>query len=156
MKPEHLESLLLDRALGELSPAVAELLEAHLALDPVAARRAAELGTTVQLARRAVAPPISGHPRPLDVAQLRRAERATQVIALRTEGYRLAACLALGLGLGWFARPITSVADSSAPLAPASTFAVTASPEPRSTFWSVARLAASQRRPANHPLSARP
>ncbi len=40
MKPEHLEALLIDRALGELSPEVAELLEDYLRGDPAAQREA--------------------------------------------------------------------------------------------------------------------
>ena len=145
MNPELLDSLLLDHELGELSPAVAALLEAHLAHDPAAARRAAELRGTVDLARRAVASPVAPPARPLDRERLHRAQHASSVLAWRTELYRLAACLAVGLGLGWFARPLAAPTVSN----PATTAFVVAAPaEPRSTFWSIARLTASQRSPA--------
>ena len=158
MNPEQLESLLLDRELGELSPAVAALLESHLAQDPAAARHAAALNATLALARRAVASPIVPPPRPLDVEQLRQAHRAAQSVARRTELHRLAACLALGLGLGWFARPVTTPAGPGVTDFQPAAFAATTPAEPRSTFWSVTRLTASQRNPSavgasiRHPL----
>ena len=42
MKTETLETLLIDRALGALSPEVAELLESHLIQNPDAVRHAAD------------------------------------------------------------------------------------------------------------------
>ena len=148
MKPEYLESLLLDRELGELSPAVAELLATHLALDADAARRASDLRATLQLARRATASPPAPPPRALDVSRLRRTHHAMHAAAQRTELYRLAACLALGLGLGWFARPVSPPTVPSAVSSQTSALAAISPIEPRSTFWSVARLTASQRAPA--------
>ncbi len=50
MNTESLEALLLDRALGQLSPEVELLLAEHLASRPEAARTAAELSETVALA----------------------------------------------------------------------------------------------------------
>lgn len=147
MNSEQLESLLLDHALGELSPAVAALLEAHLALDPVAARHATELTATVQLAQRAVATPVASTPRVLDLTALARVQRAARSTARRLEFFRLAACVALGLGLGWLARPTPAPANSQASTAVPATFAPLAPADPRSTFWSVARLTATQRPP---------
>jgi anti-sigma factor RsiW len=138
MKIETLEPLLLDHALGELRPEVAALLEAYLAQNPAAAARAGALSETLALARRAVAP-ASETPRALDLARLRREQRFARSLAFRTELLRLAACLALGLGLGWFLaarRPAPAAAPVAvAPLAPA----VTVAPPVR--FWSVTRFA---------------
>src|SRR5512140_2765872 len=53
MKPELLQSLLLDRALGELSPEATALLDEYLACHPDAARCASELDDTLAAARAA-------------------------------------------------------------------------------------------------------
>lgn len=147
MKPEHLESLLLDRELGELSPAATALLEDYLAKNPGASEHAAGLTTTVKLARRALATPTAAAPRPLDLQALERAERATQPILFRPELYRLAACLALGLGLGWLARPIPAPSSPREARSDTSALLAAAPAEPRSNFWSVARLSGSSRLP---------
>ena len=138
MKPELLETLLLDRALGELAPEVAALLDAHLAQNPAAARHAAEFAATVEFARAVTAAPTEPPRRALDRDRLRRAQHAQISTARRTEMLRLAACLALGLGAGWFARP------APAPVAPPVTLlAITPPPptDPATNFWSVARFA---------------
>jgi anti-sigma factor RsiW len=146
MNPEYLESLVLDRTLGELSPAVAALLDEHLARNPDAARRATELQATVALARRAVVSPTQAPQQALDVERLRRALPPTAASpARRTELYRLAACLAVGLGLGWFAPPAPGPLNVDSTSLPSREIAAAAPTEPRSTFWSVARLTASQR-----------
>lgn len=147
MKPEYLESLLLDRELGELSPAVAALLEDYLAGAPAAAQRAAELKATVDLARVATAPPATPAPRPLDLRALHRAAPTPPPLVFRPELFRLAACLAVGLGLGWFARPLTAPISTGGNLVPATALLASAPAEPRSHFWSVARLTATQRLP---------
>ena len=140
MKPELLETLLLDRALGELRPEVAALLEAHLAQAPAAARRAAEFDAAVRLARAAVATPPEAPPRTLDVARLRRVHHAGQAALRRTEFLRLAACLALGLGLGWFIRSVLLTSEISPP--PAAVVAAGPRTTERTTqFWSLARFA---------------
>lgn len=150
MKPELLEPLLLDRALGELSPEVAALLDAHLAQNPAAARRAAEFADTLSLARAATATPPAAPHRPLDLTRVRQAHRAAHSIATRRfEILRLAACLALGLGLGWLARTSTANSEfTSAPLASTPKISPPA-PSPAASsstsFWSVARLVAEER-----------
>jgi len=50
MNADTLEALLIDRALGQLSPEVEALLAEHLAVHPEAARAGAELSKTVTLA----------------------------------------------------------------------------------------------------------
>lgn len=140
MKPENLESLLLDRALGQLSPEVADLLEAHLATEPLAARRAESLGRAVGQARHAVTvmtdlPAQAG--RNADAAW-RRARRTVRWRAAARDALKLAAGLAIGIGLAWFGR---------SPAPTASSFAVAMPVESRPAnhgapvFWSTARLA---------------
>ena len=152
MKPELLETLLLDRALGELSPEVTALLDAHLAQHPDAARRAAELADTLQLARAVSDTPAEAPHRPLDVERLRRTYRAQQSATRRYEALRLAACLALGLGLGWLARapqPHVEIAAALPHHAPVATPASSPVSAPTAAspagFWSVARLVAEER-----------
>jgi len=139
MTSEQLDALLLDRALGALAPEATALLELHLGQNPAAARRAAEFAETLQLARAAiVAPPET--PAPLDLARLHREIRTGQGIARRWEFLRLAACLALGLALGWFAR-----ISHQAPIPAPTLLAVAPLPpsphDPATHFWSVARFA---------------
>jgi len=96
MKTESLESLLLDRALGELAPEVEELLDAHLERDPAAACRAQALADTVQCGRRALAPRAEELPHPIAARHARLEWSAAWSLL------KLAACLAIGLGLGWW------------------------------------------------------
>lgn len=149
MKPELLESLLLDRTLGELSPEVAALLNAHLAQNPAAARRATEFADTLSLARTITAAPIAAPRRPLDLARLREAHRAQHSVTRRFELLRLAACLALGLGLGWLAHTPPSRAELAV-ASPAATPGLSSpapapAAAPSARFWSVARLVAEER-----------
>jgi|SRR5678815_2652061 hypothetical protein len=58
MKTETLEALLIDRALGHLTPEMDELLAEHLAANPATARLAAELQETVTLAVAALKRPL--------------------------------------------------------------------------------------------------
>ncbi len=146
MKPEMLDPLLLDRALGELSPGVAALLDAHLAQNPDATHRAVELAGTLQIARAATAAPAGSPPHPLDRERLRRAHRAQLFARRRSEILRLAACLALGLGLGWLVhapQPRENIVAAPPATTPAS--ALPAADNPPARFWSLARFEAEQR-----------
>lgn len=106
MKPELLEPLLLDRALGELSPEVAALLDEHLARDPEAARLADEFDHTLVAARAATRLDTEPPPPPaLDHARLQRMAQAARAAARRRQWFQLAACLALGAVAGWLAHP---------------------------------------------------
>ena len=71
MKTETLEFLLIDRAMRELPPATAELLDEYLAQNPAAARSAEPVFATLELARQAVAVPREMPSRPLALAELR-------------------------------------------------------------------------------------
>ena len=136
MKPESLESLLIDRALGELPPEVKELLDAHLAANPGAARQAEAWARTWRVARRAAAPEGDArlHPRPPALPR-RRGLRNWK--AHRAELLRLAACLAIGVATGWglFATP------------PASPGAPPEAGRP-TTFWSTTNLMKEYGRPS--------
>jgi anti-sigma factor RsiW len=139
MKSEVLERLLIDRAAGQLSPDVAELLEARLQHEPAARRDAAEIAETLRLARlalagrRVVALPASRPSRP----------RAVSIWA-----WAMAACFVCGLSLGIFAA--RGVNDShSVASAPAYQTAATTADE--SGFWSVRRLRAALPRVGGKP-----
>ena len=158
MKTENLETLLLDRALGELPPAVLELLDEHLTQNPDAAQQADTLTATLQLARQAVAMPPEAPPRPLAMGALRQAQREWRWRGLTQEVLRLAACAMLGLALGWYAhasRPAPELAQTSH-LEPTTVGAVSVEPSSGGTaaaprFWSLAKLQAEQR---SRPVSA--
>lgn len=153
MKLEELDRLLIDRAAGELAPEVAALLDEHLAHDPTAACRAAELHATMQLARAAVAvrapeslPPLRPFaPVPIRESRARR--------ALGGEWLRLAAAIVVGLSVGTGVglelrapeRGPAIVAASPAAVASAET------PEravPATRFWSASRRTAELLQPA--------
>lgn len=102
MKSETLESLLIDRAIGELPSDVAELLTAYLAQDPRAAQRADEFVSTLQHARQTVAAPKKAILPPLALARFDRvAVRPARKIVWLGEWMKLAACLVAGGLLGW-------------------------------------------------------
>jgi hypothetical protein len=146
MKPENLEILLIDRALGELAPEVDELLGSYLARDPEAACQSGLLDATVRQARRAAVPPPARVLPTLDTGRLRPALRAQRRRERAGTWVRLAACVVLGLVLGWVGhgeRGSTSVAGAPTP-------AVVPVREPPETsagqFWSLARLEAGRER----------
>jgi anti-sigma factor RsiW len=155
MKAELLEALLIDRALGALSPEVGELLETHLARDPAAAEQAAGLSATVGLARRVMARPETQPTRSLPLARWRKQAVVQQRHARAWELTRLAAGLLLGLSLGWYGRPGgdgTGLAEHPRPAEPAglATVADHSGPvEPAKSFWALSGFTAGQQaRPA--------
>jgi len=146
MKPETLDALLIDRALGALSPEVDELLESYLVRNPDAVRQAGSLASVVQLARTAVGGPVesTGFSPPMD--RVRKALRAQRRRAFRWELGKLAACLLLGLGVGLVSRsgggtdPGRDPAEAAVrpPIAAAEAAIVSGG---RNGFWSLANLA---------------
>jgi len=145
MNPEMLETLLLDRALGELTPEVAALLEAEIARTPGAARRAAEIDATLQLAGDAIAMPNLPPHRALDTAHLRAAESHARSSIRRMEILRLAACLTLGLGVGWMVRAPQSQTEIATSLpSPTLVPATAESAISPVRFWSLSRLTREQ------------
>ena len=116
MKHEALENLLIDRALGQLSPEVEALLAEHLAASPDDAQTAAGLRDVVALATAALhrrKPKLELPPR---IIALPRWPRANRVLAM-------AASFVVGAGVAFLAmretstRPETPVARDT-PAAP--------------------------------------
>jgi anti-sigma factor RsiW len=146
MKTETLEALLLDHALGELSPEVVELLEAHLAHNPEAARQAAGLASAVQQARQAVAMSQEAPRRSLAVERLRQTQMTRRRWAFTWELARLAACVVLGLTLGWYGHTARNAAVAATPVLPrVAAVELPSAPESANDFWSLANLEAAQR-----------
>lgn len=146
MKTETLEALLLDHALGELSPEVAELLETHLARNPEVARQAAGLAATVQQARQAVAVTQEAPQRPLAAVRLQQERRIQRRRVFMWELARLAACVVLGLTLGWYGHTGRKATVAATPVPPqVAAVELPSAPESANDFWSLASLAAAQR-----------
>ena len=148
MKTGILEALLIDRVLGELAPDVIELLDVHLASDQTAAALAAELVETWHVARLIEAesevvrhhqlPPFTERP-------------PGWLVRHRGELLRLAACVVLGVGMGWSFTASQLGRQGMPPrshgfLASHESVDVQ-SRDGASSFWSLTRLAAQYRRP---------
>lgn len=144
MKTTTLDSLLLDRALGELSPEIGELLDAYLAQAPDDAARARRWSLTAQIARTAEAIDAPAKPLP----PWRAPHQRPRWMAPR-ELLRLAACLVLGgfagwsLGVGgaWFVPGTRSMPSS--PVANVAKATTSRDPGRRESaeFWSIAAFA---------------
>ena len=92
MKPDILERLLMDRALGRLDPDAEVLLADYLANDPAAATQARELQETVRLATEVMRRPAPVVEMPNKIHQLVWRHRTERVLAL-------AASFIIGVGL---------------------------------------------------------
>ncbi|HXI83491.1 MAG TPA: hypothetical protein VNL17_05305 [Verrucomicrobiae bacterium] len=92
MKPDILERLLMDRALGRLDPDAEVLLADYLANDPAAATQARELQETVRLATEVMRRPAPVVEMPTQIHQLVWRHRTERVLAL-------AASFIIGVGL---------------------------------------------------------
>jgi anti-sigma factor RsiW len=82
MKPDVMERLLLDRALGRLDPDVDALLADYLANDAAAATQARELQDVVHLATGAVRQPVLAVEPPNQIHRLVWRHRAERALAL--------------------------------------------------------------------------
>ncbi len=92
MKPDVIERLLLDRALGHLDPDVDALLADYLANDTPAATQARELQDVVHLASEAVRQPVLAIEPPNQIHRLVWRHRAERALAL-------AASFVIGAGI---------------------------------------------------------
>jgi hypothetical protein len=91
MKPDVLERLLMDSALGRLDPDVEALLADHLAGHPAAGTQAKELQSVVSLAAEVIRTPAPAVDLPRQIGPLIWRHRAEQVLAL-------AASFVVGMG----------------------------------------------------------
>lgn len=139
MKPETLESLLIDRALGELGPEVSELLGSFLARTPEATRQAGQWEEAVRQARVATAT-LQPPPGLRDASWVRPALGAQRRRAITGAWIRMAACVALGLVLGWAGHRRPERAPVAAAPAPATVPAGEAPAASGGDFWSLAKL----------------
>ena len=101
--PEILERLLIDRALGELSPDAEALLEDYLAREPEASEEAEEIARAVDAARCALTPSeeVDSHSLP----PLLLGKRGGILWRVGARAAALAACLLIGVGVGlWFSQ----------------------------------------------------
>lgn len=137
MKPETLDALLLDRAFGELTPEVGELLDAYVDSDPGRIARAERMLITVACARSALAAGPAEQPSLVRNTQspwgtIVRRERAAEIL-------RLAACVLFGGALGWGAFALHSPEGRASGRAVSSQVAATPSTPGRgaSAFWAV-------------------
>lgn len=92
MKPDILERLMMDNALGRLDPDTEVLLADYLADDPAAATQARELQETVQLATEVLHRPTPAIETPNQIHQLVWRHRTERLLAL-------AASFVIGVGL---------------------------------------------------------
>ncbi len=112
MKPDVIERLLLDRALGRLDPNVDALLADYLVNDASAATQARQLQDVVHLASAAVRQPVLAVEPPNQIHRLIWRHRAEQALAL-------AASFVIGVGITALAlRANLRHEDNSVSLAP--------------------------------------
>jgi hypothetical protein len=145
MEAEVLERLLMDRALGGLSPDVEALLTAHLAQDADAADRAREFDAAATAARQVLQ---SGGPLTLPrfpAARIRGLEHTRRQLVLVRNVAGIAASVIVGIGLGvaFFRGSAAAPESVRAPIAVVST---AGSAAPRGEFWSAERLYEKSRR----------
>jgi len=145
MKTENLEALLIDRAMGELPAATAELLDEYLAHNPEAAQKSAQLEDTMRNAAESMrvdSPKVTqAFPRDL----IERANRGLRWRRQTAQLLKLAACLALGLTLGWFGKTQPDAVTMAHVTTSESTLqepTLVKRATPSVGFWSVARFEA--------------
>lgn len=145
MKTENLEALLLDRALNELPPATAELLEEYLGSNPALAAKAGEVSDVLRQAMEAMHANGPHELRPFPREAIAREQRVVRWRKGMVQALKLAACVALGLSLGWFGKPVREV-GAPVPAAVVKQPHNRTAPEiktgPDEGFWSLARYEA--------------
>jgi len=103
MNSEHLEALVIDHHLGELTPEVSGLLEAYLAAQPAAAAEAAGIIATLSLARQT----LEVHPELAKIKENDRLISSPHIVTVRPRKWPLLAAAAaialLAAASGFFA-----------------------------------------------------
>jgi hypothetical protein len=152
MKTENLEALLIDRAMGELPTATAELLEEYLGSNPALLAKASELSGILRQAGEAMHADGSYELRPFPREAIAHEQRVVHWRRGIFKTMKLAACVALGLSLGWFGKPVRE-ASALPPAVLVKPQHNHAAPEAKvgsdESFWSLARYEA--RRKAAEP-----
>lgn len=139
MNAETLDRLLLDRALGALTPDAAALLDAFLREHPEQLAAARRLDATTDLARKALAAPLTldaklpAFPR----ERIEAAQRRSHAAGWARGGLAMAAALLLGFSAAWILLPRP---PQSPPQIVDSTPRPRASTAPPPGMWSVERL----------------
>ena len=140
MNPDTLERLVIDRAMGELSPDVAALLEAHMKLHPQVADEVRQIEETLVLAERSfqgasqpVLPPPSFDS---DVLKFPKAPTPAALWLRMAPG--LAACLIAGVLLGSGLVQHRDIRRSSQ--SATTSHLLVSTPLDESAFWSIHRL----------------
>ncbi len=151
IKQEVLERLLIDRALGEMSPEVETLLAEYLSREPASLDETREVSQAVELARRAFAVPEETPRTP----RLRVGGEARFLWRVGARAAALAACALIGLGVGFWLFGGRRAVEKTVEIRPA-VIAATEIPEQAtdtggSRFWSIRRLYEAARRPARKP-----
>ena len=151
--PEILERLLIDHALGELSPDAEALLADYLAREPKASEEAEEIARAVDVARCALTPSEDAKPYSLPPLLLYARWRILWRAGARAAA--LAACLLIGVGVGlWFSQS-KQVIETQVEVARASAAQQSAREDGdgteeanRSEIWSARRFYEAASRPA--------
>lgn len=157
MNPETLDRLLMDRALGGLSPDVEALLDSWLARNPDAAARARDYDSAAGAARQVLAINRDAMLPPLRIEQVRRLERTTRQLRIVRNIASLAAVLVIGVAIGaWQSRPPAArtapTNDTPTPRLISSWLPdrATASADKGTGFWSTESLTRPARSPRSH------
>jgi len=145
--PEILERLLIDRALGELSPDAEALLEDYLARQPEASEEAQEIARTADLARCALTPSEEFDSHALPPLLLGKRGRILWRVGARAAA--LAACLLIGVGVGLWLSQSKQVVETQQEIAWVGAEDSDGTEEAnRSEIWSARRFYEAASRPA--------
>lgn len=135
MDTETLDRLLMDRALGALSPDVETLVAAYLQHDENAAQRAREFGSAADAARDVLRESATVALPPFPAVRVQALERARHRLVWVRNAAGLAAAVVIGVGLGFGLAPRPPVERPASPPS-----ALYAAAPPGRGFWSVSNL----------------
>ena len=100
MKPETIESLLMDQSLEQLAPEVEELLEAYIAEHPQYQETAESIRQSAALAKQAVSCETAGELPPFPKERFMHMEKTNRWKLFCRWGLSAAACLLIGALIG--------------------------------------------------------